>query len=238
MRLIDEQHTLGKVPFGVIKMSHYLSNLLSLPINPKRVRRLMQTMGIQGLYPKKKTTLPNKEHKIYPYLLKNYEIKRPNEVWSADITYIPMRKGFMYLVAIIDWYSRFIISWELSNTLESSFCIESLEKALKLGTPIIFNTDQGVQFTSNDFITILLNSNIMISMDGKGRYLDNIFIERYWRTLKQEEIYRNAYESVPELYDRLQKYFYYYNNERPHQSLDYKTPYEVHNILDKKVNLF
>lgn len=224
MKLIDKQHTLDPVRFGQMKLVEVITNTLGMPINRKRIQRLMRIMRIEGEYQKKRTTIPGKNHKIYPYLLRNYAVLKPNEVWSTDITYIPMRHGFMYLVAIIDWYSRYVISWELSNTLETDFCSRGLKRALNTNKPLIFNTDQGSQFTSNDFTGILANHNISISMDGKGRCLDNILIERLWRTLKYENIYQNSYETVKELMEGLRTYFHWYNRKRIHQSLNYNTP--------------
>lgn len=181
-------------------------------------------MCIEGDYQKKRTTNTCKEHKIYPYLLRNCDITHPNQVWSTDITYIPMRRGFMYLTAVIDWYSRYVLSWEISNTLETDFCILALKEALNMNNPLIFNTDQGSQFTSKEFTGILEKHDIKISMDGKGRSLDNIFIERLWRTVKYENIYKQSYETVQELYDGLESYFNFYNNHRIHQSLEYHVP--------------
>lgn len=227
MRRIDEQYT--KTPFyGSRRMTVVLGQELELPVNRKRVQRLMRLMGIEAIYPKPKTTECNDEHKKYPYLLRGLQIVRPNQVWSTDITYIRMRRGFLYLVAIIDWYSRYVISWELSNSLDKSFCISALERALTNGRPDIFNSDQGCQFTSNDFTKVLKGHNIQISMDGRGRALDNVFVERLWRSLKYEDVYLNAYEDVPDAIDRIGKYWGFYNEERPHQSLNYKTPAEVH----------
>jgi putative transposase len=188
----------------------------------------MRIMRIEAIYPKPKTTLRNKEHKIYPYLLRDLDILRPNQVWSSDITYIPLDKGFMYLVAVIDWFSRYLLSWEISNTLDTDFCIVALNNALKKGTPEIFNTDQGCQFTSSSHIEILDKNGIQISMDGKGRALDNIFVERLWRSVKYEDIYIKNYEDGLELKQGMSKYFNFYNKKRPHQSLEYRFPYEVH----------
>ena len=193
-------------------------------INRKRIQRLMRIMGIEAIYPKPNTSLRNLEHKIYPYLLRDLDIVRPNQVWSTDITYIPMEKGFMYLVAVIDWYSRYVLSWEISNTMDVDFCISALKKALKKGTPEIFNTDQGSQFTSLVYTKILLERSIKISMDGRGRALDNIFIERLWRSLKYEDIYLKNYLNGFELQRGMEKYFRFFNNKRPHQSLGYKVP--------------
>lgn len=194
----------------------------------ERVQRLMRQMAIEVIYPKPKLSIKDNQHTIYPYLLTNYRVERPNQVWSSDITYIRLQQGFLYLVAIIDWYSRYVLSWGLSNALEASFCIEALEESLEKGTPHIFNTDQGSQFTGKDFTEVLLHNKIKISMDGKGRALDNIFVERLWRSVKYEDIYLKGYETVLELKNGLKKYFAFYNNKRYHQSLKYKTPKEVH----------
>lgn len=197
-------------------------------VNPKRVRRLMQQMGLEAIYPKPRTTVVDRAHRIYPYLLRGVAITRPNQVWSTDITYIPMQNGFMYLTAVIDWYSRYVLSWQLSNTLDTHFCLEALHEALQIGQPDLFNTDQGVQFTSLAFTSVLEAAAIRISMDGKGRALDNIFVERLWRTLKYEDIYLKRYAVVPDLYAGLTAYFRFYNHERPHQSLAYCTPAAVY----------
>ena len=188
----------------------------------------MQKMDIQAIYPKKQAKNERNEHTIYPYLLKDVKIMQPNQVWSTDITYIPLQQGFMYLVAVIDWYSRYVLAWQLSNTLDGHFCQVALQQALSQGQPDIFNTDQGVQFTAHEFTDILKQANIQISMDGRGRALDNIFIERFWRSLKYEDIYLRNYACVPELIAGLKQYFTFYNYERPHQSLDYQVPAEVH----------
>jgi putative transposase len=226
MRLIDEQYT--KTPFyGWLKLTAYLQKL-GYPINHKRVQRLMQVMGLQAIYPKPRTSRPAPDHKIYPYLLRNLAITRPNQVWSADITYVPLLSGFMYLVAIIDWFSRYVLAWQLSNTLDGHFCIQVLQQALQRGQPEIFNTDQGAQFTALAFTRILEAVPIRISMDGRGRALDNIFVERLWRTVKYEDIYLKEYATVPALITGLTHYFTFYNEERFHQSLHYRTPVEVH----------
>lgn len=238
MNFIDRQHTDGVIPYGQRKIVYFLKEKIPFSVNRKRIQRLMRLMGIEGDYVKKRTTYVDKNHKKYPYLLRNVIIFCPDHVWSTDITYIPMRKGFMYLTAVIDWFSRYVLSWTVSNSLENNFCIEALLEALKLGQPVIFNTDQGSQFTSPSFTDILLNHEIMISMDGKGRCLDNVFVERLWRTVKYEYIYRNIFETPLELIHGLTKYFSFYNNERIHQSLDYKTPNEVYKIVDKSVPLF
>lgn len=226
MRLIDEQYI--KTPFyGWPRMTAYLQRQ-GYEINHKRVQRLMQKMGLQAIYPRPRPKSERHNHKIYPYLLRGLDIIRPYQVWSTDITYIPLQHGFMYLVAVIDWYSRYIISWQLSNTLDGHFCQVALQQALSQGRPEIFNTDQGVQFTAKDFTSILKQAQIKISMDGRGRALDNIFIERFWRSLKYEDIYIWNYADVPELLAGLQRYFTFYNLERPHQSLARCTPAEVH----------
>lgn len=225
MKLIDRIYL--EIPFyGSRKIADRLRKL-GRKVNRKRVQRLMRLMGIRAIYRKPKTSQPGKGHKVYPYLLKGMKINRPNQVWAADITYIPMAKGFLYLVAIIDWYSRYVLSWRLSNTLNADFCREALEEALKKGTPEIFNTDQGSQFTSEDFTGMLKKRNIQISMDGKGSYNDNLFIERLWRTVKYEEVYLKAYQDGREARISLGNYFRFYNTERSHQSLGYKTPAEV-----------
>jgi putative transposase len=194
----------------------------------------MRKMGLEAIYPRRNLSQRNPEHRIYPYLLSDIEIRTPFQVWSADITYIRMMKGFMYLVAIIDWHSRYVLSWRLSNTLETDFCVEALREALGFGTPDIFNTDQGCQFTSSDFTKILTERDIRISMDGRGRALDNVFVERLWRSVKYEDIYLKEYEDVPDLRSGLKSYFKFYNNERPHQSLDYQTPFLVHHENEEK----
>jgi putative transposase len=226
MRLIDQQYT--QTPFyGWPRMTAHLQRL-GYSINSKRVRRLMQGMGLQAVYPKPCTSKSAPEHKVYPYLLRGLAIIRPNQVWSSDITYVPLPSGFMYLVAIIDWFSRYVLAWQLSNTLDSYFCIQALQQALQHGQPEIFNTDQGAQFTALTFTHILETAEIRISMDGRGRALDNIFVERLWRTVKYEDIYLKDYANVPALITGLTDYFTFYNQERPHQSLDYRTPAEVH----------
>ena len=226
MRLIDEQYL--KTPFyGYPKMTEYLKKQ-GYGINPKRINRLMNLMGLQAVGFKRRITRNNPDHKVYPYLLRNVSIDRTNQVWSADITYVPMNQGFMYLVAILDWFSRYILSWQISNTLDNIFCIKALEKALKYGQPEIFNTDQGVQFTSRSFTEHLESAGVKISMDGRGRVFDNIFIERLWRTVKYEDIYLKNYDTVTELDQGLERYFRFYNNERFHQSLDYRTPVQVY----------
>ena len=226
MNEIDELYM--KYPFyGSPRICESLKRL-GYEINIKRIKRLMEIMGITAIYPGPNTSKRNMEHKVYPYLLRGLQIKNPNHVWSADITYIRMNKGFMYLMAIIDWYSRYVIAWELSNTLDGAFCREALIRALKAGRPDIFNTDQGVQFTDRDFTGILSGNNVQISMDSVGRATDNVFVERLWRSLKYEDIYIKGYETVKELLEGLVSYFDFFNNERPHQSLGYKTPSEIY----------
>lgn len=188
----------------------------------------MRQMGIAAIYPKPRTSQPSQGHKLYPYLLRNLEITHVNQVWSTDITYIPMATGFMYLVAVMDWYSRYVLAWQLSNTLDGTFCLEALEEALEWGRPAIFNTDQGRQFTAHAFTSCLEDAGIRISMDGRGRALDNVFIERLWRSVKYEHIYLNEYSTVPQLHDGLAAYFWFYNEDRLHQSLGYRPPAELH----------
>jgi len=226
MRRIDEQYT--KTPFyGGPRMTAQLRRA-GYEVNHKRVQRLMQQMGLQAIYPKPRTSQKGAEVTIYPYLLQDLKIVRPNQVWSADITYVPMTGGFMYLVAILDWFSRYVLAWQVSNTLEGYFCVETLQQALSRGQPEIFNTDQGVQFTARSFTSTLEVARVRISMDGRGRVFDNIFVERLWRTVKYEDIYLHDYASVPALKTGLQRYFTFYNQERLHQSLGYRTPAEVH----------
>jgi putative transposase len=226
MELIDRRYT-ASPSWGVPKMTSWLRRQ-GHRVNRKRVARLMRKMGLRGITPKKNLSWPNKEHPVYPYLLKNLDIIRPNQVFCSDITYIPMRKGFIYLTAVIDWYSRYVVSWKVSLTLDAAFCVEALEEALTIGTPDVFNTDQGSQFTSKEFTTILKNHSIAISMDGKGRVFDNIFIERLWRTVKYDEVYLKDYATVREAIRGLSDFFRQYNEERPHAALGEKTPYEVY----------
>ncbi len=222
MDLIDKQHT--KTPFyGSRRLNAWL-NLQGHQTNRKRVQRLMRLMGIEAIYPKPKLTRRNEEHKVYPYLLKGLKIERPNHVWSTDITYIRIGNGFVYLTAVIDWYSRYVLSWRLSNSLENTFCIEVLEEALNISKPEIFNTDQGCQYTSKNFLKPLTDNKIKISMDSKGRALDNIFVERLWRTVKYEEVYLKDYQTMKDAQGSLKAYLKFYNKERLHQALNYKTP--------------
>jgi putative transposase len=233
MKLIDRQYL--RTPFyGSRKMAELLTRVLDRPINRKRVQGLMRLMGIEAIYQKPNTSRPGEGHKIYPYLLGGLEINRPGMVFASDITYIPMRKGFLYLVAVMDWFSRYVLSWRLSNTLEADFCVEALEQALEMQKPDVFNVDQGSQFTSTKFTGVLLDKKVKISMDGKGRFMDNIFVERLWRSLKYEEIYLKAYDTVKEAKTGIGNYMNFYNYERLHQALGYKTAWEVHNGLDKQ----
>ncbi len=227
MRLLDEEYL--RHPFkGSRKMREWLLDQ-GLDVNRKRVQRLMRLMGICGLNPTRSTSKPHPGHKKYPYLLRNVTVSRANQVWATDITYIPMAHGFVYVVAIIDWYSRMVLSWRLSNTLDTSFCIEALNEALaKWGTPEIFNSDQGVQFTADDFTKVLLDKGIQISMDGKGCWRDNVFVERLWRSLKYEEVYLHAYDDLSEARCGIGNYFGWFNDERAHQALGYSVPSAVY----------
>ena len=226
MRLIDEQY-IKHPEFGVPRMTRWLREDEGHEVNHKRIAGLMQKMGLQAITPGQHTSKPTPGHRIYPYLLRKVKIERVNQVWSTDITYIPMRHGFMYLAAVIDWRSRYVLSWELSNTMENMFCVDALEGALRLGQPEIFNTDQGAQFTSEAFTGVLLAKEIAISMDGRGRALDNVFIERLWWTVKYENVYPKDYADGHALHRGLGRYFDYYNNERKHSELDNATPGEV-----------
>lgn len=226
MRLIDEEYL--RHPFyGVPRITHWL-NSQGLSVNHKRVARLMRLMGLQATVPGPHTSRPHPEHTIYPYLLRDLAITEPDAVWCADITYIPMSRGFMYLVAVMDWYSRYVLAWELSNTMETGFCVDVLERALGKARPAIFNTDQGSQFTSESFTGTLLNSDVLISMDGRGRALDNVFIERLWRSVKYEEIYLHAYADGHVLHAALTRYFEFYNHDRPHEGMEMRTPANVY----------
>jgi len=227
MRRIDEMH-LRRPFYGSRRIRDWLQDE-GYDINRKRVQRLMRQMGIRALYPKPRTSKPGKGHKIYPYLLRDLVIDRPNQVWATDISYIPMAKGFVYLVAVIDWYSRKVLSWRLSNSMESDFCVDALEEALsRYECPDIFNTDQGAQFTSEAFTDTLKEAGIDISMDGKGRWIDNVFVERLWRSVKYEEVYLKAYETVAEARTGIGTYFQFYNNERRHQGMNRYTPDQVY----------
>lgn len=231
LRLMEEVDRLYlKHPFyGSRKMTQVLK-AQGYQVNRKRIQRLYQLMGIQAIGPKPNTSKPIQGHKVYPYLLRDLKIERINQVWATDLTYIPMPTGFMYLMAVVDLYSRKVISWGLSNSMDTAFCCRVLQEALQTGTPQIFNTDQGSQFTSDAFTNILKKNNIQISMDGKGRAIDNIFVERLWRTVKYEYLYLQRPESCQELYQGLKQYFLFYNQERLHQSLDYKTPESIYKV--------
>jgi putative transposase len=223
MRRIDELHL--QHPFFGSRMLTQTLKMAGLCINRKHVQRLMRLMGLESLAPQPKTSASAPEHPLYPYLLRGVTVYRVNHVWAADITYIPMLHGFAYLVAIIDWYSRLVLAWRLSNTMETTFCIEALQEALsRFGKPEIFNTDQGAQFTADSFTRILHDCGIKISMDGKGRCIDNVFVERLWRSLKYEEVYLNPYDSMAEARMGIGRYFHFFNYERPHQALGYQTP--------------
>jgi putative transposase len=217
LRQLDELYL--QIPFyGSRKMA------VVLEVNRKRIQRLMRLLGLHAIYPKPHLSRPAPGHQIYPYLLRGVAIVRPNQVWSTDITYLPMRGGFLYLVAVMDWFSRFVLSWELSNTMETGFCLAALEAAFRFGQPEIWNSDQGAQFTSADFLAPLQKRRISISMDGRGRALDNVFIERLWRSLKYELIYPGDFASGLDLFPALENYFHFYNHQRPHQALGYRTP--------------
>ena len=225
MALIDRQYL--RTPFyGTRRLAAWLGTQ-GHTVNRKRVKRLMQLMGLAAIYQRPRTSQPAPEHRIYPYLLRGLVIERINQVWAADICYIPMARGFLYLVAVMDWVSRYVLAWRLSNLLDTSFSIAALEEALGKGRPEIFNTDQGSQFTDEDFTSVLRAHEVAISMDGRGRFSDNIFVERLWRSLKYEEVYLRAYESVAEARQGIASYFEFYNNERLHQALGYRTPRQV-----------
>ena len=225
MKLIDQQY-LSTPFYGSRRMMVWLSRQ-GHQVGRKRVQRLMRTMGLTAIYRRPRTSKPTPGNKVYPYLLRGMEITKPGQVWAADITYVPMAKGFLYLVAIMDWYSRYVVAWRLSNTLDADFCVEALEDALGKGKPGVFNTDQGSQFTSENFTGLLEREGVRVSMDGKGRYSDNIFVERLWRTVKYEEVYLKAYSGGPEARAMIDDYFRFYNTQRPHQALGYQTPAEV-----------
>jgi putative transposase len=226
MALIDREYTAH--PFRGSRGMRAWLRREGHEVNRKRVQRLMRLMGLEAVYPKPKLSVGGAGHRVYPYLLRNVAIERVNQVWSTDITYIPMANGFMYLTAVIDWYSRYVLSWKLSNTLDVGFCLEALEEALSRGCPEVFNTDQGVQFTSASFTGRVESAGAKVSMDGRGRCLDNVFVERVWRTVKYEYVYLWRPEAVPALATGLTTYFGYYNEERTHQSLADRTPAEVY----------
>jgi putative transposase len=226
MGLIDQEYTAH--PFlGSRRLTRWLIEQ-GEEVNRKRVQRLMRIMGLEAIYPKPKLSVAGQGQRIYPYLLRGVRIEKRDQVWSTDITYVALARGFMYLAAIIDWYSRCVLAWRLSNTLDGSFCVEMLEEALSVGRPEVFNTDQGVQFTARAWTGRLESAGVAVSMDGKGRCLDNVFVERLWRSVKYEDIYVWRYETVPQLQAGLERYFPYYNEKRPHQSLDYRTPAAVY----------
>jgi putative transposase len=227
MNLLDEQYT--KTPFyGVRNMTTYLRSL-GYALGKDHVRTLLRKMGLCAIFPKPNLSKPHPDNRIYPYLLRDLEVTRPNQVWCADITYIRLSWGFAYLVAVVDWYSRYVLSWRLSNTLGADFCVEALQEAVaKYGTPDVLNTDQGTQFTSEEFIGVLTSHGISISMDGRGRCLDNVFVERIWRSVKYENVYLKGYQTIPEARAGLTEYFEFYNRQRFHQGLDNKTPWQVY----------
>ena len=226
MRRIDEQYL--RTPFyGSRRVTAWLRRD-GETINRKRVQRLMRWMGLEAISPRPRTTVPGTPAQRYPYLLRNLEISRPNQVWSTDITYVPLQRGFLYLVAVLDWYSRYVLSWRLSNSLEIDFCLDALDEALRRGRPEIFNTDQGSQYTAEAFVSRVMAAGVRMSMDGRGRWLDNVFVERLWRTVKYEEVYIWCHDTVSALRAGLSRYFSYYNDERPHQSLNDRTPAEVY----------
>lgn len=226
MRSIDRQYL--KTPFYGRRRMTVEMRKLGFRVGQKKIRTAMQLMGLEAIYPKPQLSAGDKGHKKFPYLLRNLIVNRPNQAWAADITYIPLSIGYGYLFAIIDWFSRYVVEWELSNLLDTEFCMEALERGLGKTKPEIFNTDQGVQFTSTQFTTRLENDGIKISMDGKGRALDNVFVERLWRSVKYEEIYPKGYENLKEVRVGLKNYFEFYNEKRPHQGLEYRTPAEVY----------
>jgi len=227
MRFIDKEYT--DHPFYGTRQMRNVLRRKGYKINRKRVQRLMRKMGIQSIAPKPNTIKAHPQHRIYPYLLRNFDVTRADQVWCTDLTYIRLAGGFVYLTAVMDWHSRYVLSWELSVTMDNEFCVSALERALRYhGTPYMFNTDQGSQYTSHEFTKVLKDKDIKISMDGKGRCMDNIFIERLWRSVKYEEIYVNEFQSAKQLRKSLKKYFYFYNHERPHQSFDGQTPAEIY----------
>lgn len=231
MRLLDELHT-NHPAMGARQLRDQLHRK-GHKVNRKRVQRLMRLMGLECVYPRPNTSAPHPQHRKFPYRLRGLAITRSNHVWATDITYIPMQKGFLYLVAVMDWHSRAVLSWRLSNTMDSDFCVEALTEAIeKYGTPGIFNSDQGSQFTSDDFLKVLEDKHITISMDGRGRWRDNVFVERLWRSVKHEEVYLKAYESPKQARESLATYFKFYNHERTHQSLDQHTPWEIYSSVN------
>jgi putative transposase len=232
MRLIDEEYTAHPF-YGSRRMTAWLVRR-GEAVNRKRVQRLLRLMGLEAIYPRPRLSAAGRGHRVYPYLLRDVSVGRADQVWSTDITYVPMAKGFMYLAAVIDWYSRFVVSWRLSNTLEGTFCLEMLDEALGRGRPEVFNTDQGSQFTAEAFTGRLEQAGVAVSMDGRGRCLDNVFVERLWRAVKYEDVYLKGYETVLELGSGLGRYFAFYNEERLHQALAYRTPAEVYREVRAK----
>lgn len=230
MNVVDEEFT--KRPCRGARQMMWRLRDLGYWIGRKRTRSLMRRLGLHAVFPKKNTSRRNPEHPVYPYLLRDVVIARPNQVWSMDITYIRLGKGFVYLAAVVDWHSRYVIAWRLSNTLTADFCVECLEEALEYGKPEIFNTDQGCQFTSEEFTRVLLDHGIRISMDGRGRALDNIFVERLWRTVKYEDVYLKGYQTIPDAQAGLRDYFDYYNMQRRHSSLEHNTPWMIFSGLE------
>jgi putative transposase len=226
MRLIDEQYT-ARPFYGSRRMTAWLV-AQGEGVNRKRVQRLIRLMGLEAIYPRPRLSAAGRGHRVYPYLLRGVSVRRPDQVWSADITYVPLPAGFMYLAAVIDWYSRYVVAWRLSNTLDGSFCLDMLEEALGQGRPEVFNTDQGAQFTAEAWTGRLEGAGVAVSMDGRQRWLDNVFVERLWRSVKYEDVYVRGYEAVPALEEGLGRYFPFYNEERPHQSLGYRTPAAVY----------
>jgi putative transposase len=226
MRLIDEEYTAHPF-FGSRRLTARLAQQ-GEAVNRKRVQRLMRLMGLEAIYPKPRLSAAGHGHRVFPYLLRGVAIERPDQVWSADITYVPLPSGFLYLAATIDWFSRYVLAWRLSNTLDGSFCLDMLEEALSRGRPEVFNTDQGVQFTAAAWTGRLEAAGVAVSMDGRGRCLDNVFVERLWRSVKYEDLYLRGYEAVPEVRQGLGRYFGFYNEERPHQALGYRTPGQVY----------
>ena len=225
MQAMDRQY-LDTPFYGSRRMKVWLARE-GIPVSRKRVQRLMRVMGLRAIYRSPRTSRPAPEHRVYPYLLEKIRVTRPNQAWAADITYLPMARGFLYLLAIMDWHSRYVVAWRLSNTLEADFCVDALREALGQGQPEVFNTDQGSQFTSLEFTRVLQDHGVKINMDGKGRYNDNIFVERLWRTVKYEEVYLKAYANATEARRELGVYFRFYNNQRPHQALGYRTPAQM-----------
>jgi putative transposase len=232
MRLIDEQYT-ARPFYGSRKMTVWLQGQ-GEGVNRKRVQRLMRLMGLEAISPKPRLSAAGRGHRVYPYLLQGVSVRRPDQVWSADITYVPLPAGFMYLAAVLDWYSRYVVAWRLSNTLDGSFCLDLLEEALARGCPEVFNTDQGVQFTAAAWTSRLERAGVAVSMDGRRRWLDNVFVERLWRSVKHEDVYLWGYEAVPALEEGLGRYFPFYNEERPHQSLGYRTPAAVYEAARRR----